>query len=306
MDHKQILLIDTSVPFDHRTMTEHLYAIERAYSFFELSYLGASLLDRTIPLIKLGNGRRKLLYVGAHHGMEWITSAILTKFAQELCQAVDRDGYVGHLHCKSIFNTHTIFIIPMLNPDGVEYQIHGIEKENPLYERLLEMNGGSQDFSTWQANARGVDLNHNYDSGFEGYKAEEAPINGAPSRYSGEVPESEREVQLLCNFIRYHEDLLGIMTLHTQGEEIFYGTPKARPRKSDPIAARLSRLTGYALSTPTGAAAYGGLCDWCCEKMGIPTFTMECGRGKNPLPFSHLPTIYRGLREALFTFPILL
>jgi g-D-glutamyl-meso-diaminopimelate peptidase len=72
---------------------------------------------------------------------------------------------------------YTLSVIPMLNPDGVEYQIHGVEENNPLRERLLEMNDGSEDFSAWQANARGVDLNHNYDAGFAEYKQLEKEQN---------------------------------------------------------------------------------------------------------------------------------
>lgn len=298
--------IDNTVPFDYAVLMRHLYELEQTYPIFKLSYLGTSVLDRAIPQITLGTGRRRLLYVGTHHGMEWITAAILVRFAKELCATVTKDGYVGHLHCKSIFNTHTIHIIPMLNPDGAEYQIHGISKENPLYERLLTMNRGSEDFSSWQANARGVDLNHNYDVGFEEYKKQVPSVGGAPTRDGGDTPESEPEVRQLCNFIRYHEDLLGVMTLHTQGREIFYGAPEARPRKSEGIAARLAKLTSYQLSVAKGPSAHGGLCDWCTETLGLPAFTVECGKGKNPLPFSSLPNVYRELREALFTFPILL
>ncbi|MBE6589976.1 MAG: peptidase M14 [Ruminococcaceae bacterium] len=306
MNQKRNMLLDTSIPFDYAQLMEHLYFLESRYPFLELSYLGTSVLDRAIPQIKLGCGRRKLLYVGTHHAMEWITSALLSRFLGEFCHTVERDGYVGHLHCKSIFNTHTIYIIPMLNPDGTEYQIHGIREENPLYERLLEINGGSHDFSRWQANARGVDLNHNYDAGFEKYTEPEAPGAPSPTRYSGSAPESEPEVRLLCNFIRYHEDLLGVMTLHTQGREIFFGKEGMRPKKSEQIAARLSRMTGYALNPPVGSASFGGLSDWCTEKMNLPSFTLECGKGNNPLPFTSLSHIYAEIREALFTFPILL
>ena len=55
------------------------------------------------------------------------------------------------------------------------------------------------DFTHWQANARGVDLNHNYDAGFLEYKqieAEQGILGGGPTRYSGECPESEPEVFL--------------------------------------------------------------------------------------------------------------
>ena len=306
MNREKGMLLDTTFPFDYARLTDFLFELEKRYSFLELSYLGTSVLGRPLPLIKLGTGRRKVLYVGTHHAMEWITSALLARFVRELCHSIEHDGYVGHLHCKSIFNTHTLYVVPTLKPDGTEYQIHGVERQNPLFDRLLVMNGGSDDLSHWQANARGVDLNHNYDIGFEEYQNTDAPREGASTKYAGEHPESEPEVHLLCNFIRYHEDLLGVMTLHTQGREIFYGKKGARPQKCDQIAARLSRLTSYSLSTPSKSAAYGGLSDWCNEKMNLPAFTVECGKGKNPLPFSSMTSLYLEIREALFTFPILL
>jgi g-D-glutamyl-meso-diaminopimelate peptidase len=77
----------------------------------------------------------------------------------------------------------------MLNPDGVDLQIKGIEAGGILSERLLKMNG-REDFSHWQANARGVDLNHNYDAGFHEYKKleKENDICAGATRYSGEYP----------------------------------------------------------------------------------------------------------------------
>ena len=49
------------------------------------------------------------------------------------------------------------------------------------------MNGGSEDFTRWQANVRGVDLNHNYDAGFDAYKQLEPSLGitgGGPTRQS--------------------------------------------------------------------------------------------------------------------------
>mgnify|MGYP001540708298 CR=1 FL=1 len=58
----------------------------------------------------------------------------------------------------------------MLNPDGVDLHIGGMWEHFPLRERVLIMNGGSSDFESWQSNARGVDLNHNYNALFKEYK----------------------------------------------------------------------------------------------------------------------------------------
>ena len=200
-----------------------------------------------------------------------------------------------------------IYIVPMLNPDGVDYRLNGVDSENPIKDRVIAYNGG-ENFENWQANGRGVDLNHNYDAYFEEYKnlERERGIMAGKTKYSGEYPESEPEVSALCNFIRYQREALdGVLSLHTQGEEIYYSSRGEFPKKSYHVAKILSRLTKYSLCEPSDTAAYGGLTDWLVSKLDLPSFTLECGRGKSPLPMSDLGKIYTDLRETLFTFPIL-
>ena len=293
-------------PFDHRHLMDTLNHLTMRFPETGIGYLGESILGRGIPLITLGHGKKELLYVGAHHGMEWITSILLCRFLKDFWETFFHGGSIYGIPLGQLCQSYTIYVIPMLNPDGVEYQIHGVEKNNPIYDRVLQMNQGSTDFSHWQANARGVDLNHNYDAGFAEYKKlerEHGILGGAPTRYSGEAPESEPEVGYLCNFIRFHEDLQAVLTLHTQGEEIFYQSGGKTAKNAAPIAQKLSRLSGYKCSHTQGMASYGGLTDWCVQKLNLPSFTLECGRGKNPLPISDAFPIYAGLRRLLFTFP---
>jgi g-D-glutamyl-meso-diaminopimelate peptidase len=195
----------------------------------------------------------------------------------------------------------------MLNPDGVEYSLHGVESENVLHSRLIKMNGGSLDFSHWQANARGVDLNHNYNAGFEEYKIIERTngISYGPTKFSGEYSESEPETRALCSFIRFLRPELAL-TLHTQGEEIYYTSGERSCALSLPIVKTLSRLTGYRIAFPSGTAKYGGFTDWFIDEFDKPSFTIECGLGKNPLPFSDMGRIYQRIKRALFTSPILI
>ena len=39
------------------------------------------------------------------------------------------------------------------------------------------------------------------------------------------------------------------------------------------------------------------------QQVEIPAFTLECGKGKNPLPLEQGFSIYTRLRRALFLFP---
>ena len=136
--------------FDYTALMKRLYHLSDTYSFLTLSYIGTSILDRAIPILHLGTGKRRVLYVGAHHGMEWITSLILTEFLEELCEVIKNQRRVCRIYPCDLLDGYTLSFIPMLNPDGVEYQIHGVADDNPLHDRLLEMNGTSEDFSAWQ------------------------------------------------------------------------------------------------------------------------------------------------------------
>ncbi len=295
-------------PLDWQELSRITSLFAERYPFLTVTSLGNSILGKSIPVFRLGNGARHALYVGAHHGMEWITGILLLRFVNEFCEYYRTQKTVYRISLPIFWEEFTLHVIPMLNPDGVDYQIHGVDTENPLRRRVLDMNGGSEDFSSWQANARGVDLNHNYDAGFAEYKRIEAEASipcGAPTRYSGQAPESEPEVRALCDYIRFHASIKPILTLHTQGEEIYYRSGGKTLPGTYAAAQRISKLSGYRLSDAEGLASYGGLTDWCIRMLGIPAVTLECGRGQNPLPLSSFFPIYAGLREVLFTAPTL-
>lgn len=293
--------------FDFAELERSVLTLQSKYDFLDIGTLGKSIFGKSIPMISYGKGAKSLIYIGAHHGMEWITSALLTKFLFDLCEEYERGGAHFGISARVLFDTRRIHIIPMLNPDGVSYAIHGVDESNILRSRLIGMNG-SDDFSHWQANGRGVDLNHNYRSGFEEYKALEKDLGifgGAPSKYSGEYPESEPEVKALCDFVRFERPSMAL-TLHTQGEEIYYTSGANGAFSPASTVNALSRLTGYSVSRPNGSACYGGFTDWFIDEFAAPSFTLECGRGKNPLPFSDMPSIYSRIKRALFTAPVLI
>ncbi|MBP3495949.1 MAG: M14 family metallocarboxypeptidase [Clostridia bacterium] len=294
---------------DYTTLSEKLNELAKRYENISFSYLGASVLGKSIPLITLGDrsATKSVLYVSTHHASENICTSVLLKFIEEYLNAYMRFGQICQINLRYLFKMRKIYIIPMLNPDGVDYRLNGLDDKNPLKDRILAYNG-SDDFSKWNANARGVDLNHNYDAYFNEYKEleREREIMPGPTKYSGEYPESEPEVMALCNFIRYNSDELdGIITLHSQGEEIYFSSNGQIPERSKHLSKIISRMTGYKLSTPQDTASYGGLSDWFIKEFNKPSFTIECGKGINPLPISETTSIYAKLRELLFTFPIL-
>ena len=270
------------------------------YPHNEVGIIGRSILGRDIHYYKIGTGKKSIVAVGAHHGMEYITSTALYDFLDYICENATRGSVFCGVNLEFLLQRFTFWVIPCLNPDGVELCLHGIEK-TPLYERQLRMNLSSTDFSRWQANARGVDLNHNYDAGFNEYKhvEEQNRILPGRTRYSGEYPESEPETKSLAGFIRALGPV-AVISLHTQGEEIFFKPESDYVKR---ICERLAGRIGYEVSSPEGSARYGGLSDYTGDVLGIPSFTLELGRGENPLPSTSLQGICDTVRKFLVILP---
>ena len=268
----------------------------------ETRLVGRSILSRDIIAYKIGRGKEHIMYVGAHHGAEYITATLLMEFILFLVEKSTRPAIYLGINSEILLQKFTFWIVPCVNPDGTELSINGIS-ESPLYSRQLRMNGGF-DFTKWQANARGVDLNHNYSCGFAEYKAIEQNmgIGEGRTKYSGTCPESEPETRALAGFIRSLSPGL-IVSLHSQGEEIFYSPKTARMRR---LAERAARRISYSVSIPKGTAAFGGLSDYTGEILSIPSLTVEVGRGENPLPFDSAKGIFERILPLLYSLPTLL
>lgn len=295
-------VVDTNIDYTYEIMERDIYGLKARYPFIETGVAGKSVLGKNLYYIKLGNGPNQVFYNGAHHGLEWITSVLLMKFVENFSRAyVDRVLLAGH-DVKNIWNQSTIYIIPMVNPDGVNLVLDGLSRDNPYYSQLIEWNNGSMDFSrVWQANIRGVDLNHNYDASWNLSKQAEARygITGpGPTRFSGPYPESEPESKAVADFTRAHNFRL-VLAYHSQGEVIYWTYLNIIPTGAQRIAQLFTNASGYTLSEPAGAASYAGYKDWYIDKYRRPGFTIEVGRGTNPLPISQFNEIYKDNIELL-------
>ena len=278
--------------------TQRIDALCSRYRFVKKKVIGKSYCGAPIASLIFGCGKKLTVAVGTHHASEYLTAFLLLEFAEELARGLDAGEKRFGLDLRSLVECRSLALIPCLNPDGMKLVTEGLCEKSPFAERLLAYNRQSRDFTHWKANARGVDLNHNYDYRFVEYKSLERRygITAGATRYAGEYPESEPETRALCRFLRENRQALAaVLTFHSQGEVIYYHDY----RESRRGAAFLARTTGYRLEDATGFAAYGGLSDW-LSKDHIPAYTLEIGKGENPLPEESLPYLYASLREMFF------
>ncbi|SMC53616.1 M14 family metallopeptidase [Papillibacter cinnamivorans] len=289
-------VVDTNISYTYEGMERDILGLKARYPFLETGVAGKSVLGKNLYYLRLGAGSNQVFYNAAHHSLEWITSPLLMKFAEDFLRAYALGRTLKGYDPREIWNISSIYLVPMVNPDGVDLVLNGLKPGNPYYEDLIRWNGGSDDFSSdWQANNRGVDLNHNYNAAWEASKEAEAALGitgPGPTRYSGPGPESEPETRTMVAFTRDHDFRLAI-AYHTQGRVIYWNFMDLAPPEAKIIGQQFAAVSGYTLEVATGIASYAGYKDWFIQEYRRPGYTVEVGLGKNPIPISQFDTIYK-------------
>ena len=273
--------------------------IKEKYEFVQVGLVGKSVLNRDINFLKIGASDKIVLWLGAFHGMEWLTTLVLFKFFDKICSYIHSSENPYGIDFKKEFKDKSLVIIPCVNPDGVEIALNGSASAGEYKHAVNLISGGETSY--WQANVRGVDLNHNYNAKWEELHELEikSGITGSSmTRYGGKIYESEPETKAVVNFCRNH-NVEYAMAFHSQGEEIYYGFDGKFPKNSEKIANLLSVASGYKLSKPEGLAVGGGFKDWFVSEFNKPAFTVEIGLGKNPLPISDFEKVYEKIEKML-------
>ncbi len=274
--------------YDYKQLREDIDKISGRFSFVETEIIGYSVMKTPIHSIKIGDGERKIFINCAHHGLEYLTAAFIMKFLKEYAQAISSGEEFFGYDARELRRNITLYVVPMVNPDGVDIAVHGVDITNPYHQKLIS-NVGIHSFNrVWQANARGVDINHNYNAHWRVVKTKPSP-----TQYAGPYSESEPETKAMVEFVR-KMDFDMLIAFHSQGREIYYDFDGMVAENSLRIAEKMAEESGYAVSIPEGAASFGGCKDWFIKEFGKAGFTVEIGSGKNPLPMEMLDEIYGG------------
>ena len=292
------MIVNTSIPITSQSCEQMIRQIVETYPFCRSELLGATAFQRPLRTLVIGTGPRKVIFTAAHHANEWITALVLLKFAEELAEAIQNDGEVYGRKAADIANATTIYMLPMVDPDGVDLVVGAIDPQDIQYTLARRI---SQDYPSipfpdgWKANLLGTDLNLNYPAGWlmaREIKFMQGYTGPAPRDYVGRAPLNQLETQALSGYTEYIDPAL-VLAYHSQGQEIYwqfgnYDIPGARE-----LGEKMAEASGYTLAEVPYESAFAGYKDWFIQNFRRPGYTIEVGRGENPLPLSQFDEIYQ-------------
>ena len=203
------------------------------------------------------------------HAREHLSAEQALWTIQHLVRNYGKDPAVTNL-----VSQREIWVMPMTNPDGVEYDI------------------ARYPYRYWRKNRRpnpdgsyGVDLNRNF-----GYRwGCCGGSSGQPftDTYRGPAPFSEPETDAIRSFLQKHPSVRVSLNFHAFGELVLwpYGyTYVSLPSDMDPVdyevlvraGKKMAQLSGYrAMQASDLYIADGTSDDWLYGALGIPSWTVE-------------------------------
>lgn len=230
--------------------------------------IGRSTEGRPITAVRIGNGPRKLVLVGATHGGP---EANTYRLMLDL---------IAHLRAapEEVPPEVRLYLIPTLNPDGLALDT--------------------------RFNVRGVDLNRNMNTGLDACPENDwnSTVNGAygiVSDTGGPVPESEVESRLIRTFLL---DASAAIFYHSAGGELF--PPFCEHAPSLALAQRYAEVAGYSYTRyyPRYMIT-GGMHDW-AGSLGIASFTPELWTGEGSDTDENHAALHAILADAATLLPL--
>ncbi len=207
---------------DYDEMVKHIHEVAAAHpDIVKLFSIGKSYKGRTLWAAKVSDhvnvdeNEPEVLFDGLHHAREHLSGEMTISLLDLLAGKYGGTSPLAKRVTQDV-NSREIYIIFMVNPDGLEYDLSG----NPYRE--------------WRKNRQptpgtssiGTDINRNYGYAW-GLASAGADDNPKSDTYQGPAPWSTPEARAVRDFVLSRvvggvQQIRTHITFHTAGEEILW------------------------------------------------------------------------------------
>lgn len=289
-------VVATDIPVSAEIVAIELEGLTMRYPFLRTGGIGTDSTGRQIPYLSIGTGAKEVFYNGAHHANEWITTLLLMRLCESYAEAIAYDRNFFGQRAAALAAQTTLYVAPLVNPGGVDL-VTGALTGGDDYEQARAIADAYPQIpfpNGWKADLDGIDPNLSYPAEWQRareIKFAEGYTSPAPRDYVGEAPLAARESRAVYDFTNAHNFCLTI-SWHTQGEVIYWQFLQIRPPMAESIGTSFAEASGYELAETPYASSFAGYKDWFLQQFQRPGYTVEAGRGENPLPLEQFQKIY--------------
>ena len=290
-------IVQLSSMYSYEEMCGDIEELKTAYpEYIKVGSAGTTILGRQIPYVILGNSAATIsvMVQASIHGREYLGT--------QMCMGMIEYYAMQNSLGNNLLGNVNFYIIPMANPDGVCISQRGSASVSD--EGTKAFINTFSNYQSWKSNAMGVDLNRNFNIGWE------ALDTGAAGpyfeRFKGNAPETENETKALTAFARL-KNFRCYISYHQQGKIIYYDEPGNTAEcstASESVAKVLSSVNKYQLInlksciSKDGKVVQGGFTDWVQIVLNKPAVTVELGSSLPPKGQKQIGNIYKVNRDS--------
>ncbi len=266
-------VVDYTREYTSARVAMNCEALVAAYpDLLTMETCGTSTCGTDIILLKMGTGAKKALITGGIHSREDITVNYVMRCVEEYAEAASsKTGKYGSFDIKGMLTEWTLYIVPLMNPDGVDI-VNG--DLLPLYNGQQPLS--EEDSFNFKNTATGVNLNRNFPFHW-GYSDPEinATTPDADS-FIGVSEASEPETQAMMKLCEQNA-FEWLYSFHVQGNMLYWAdSVNKTAEKAEIMSNRLVVNCKFNLMrTSTIAGASGGFENWFRQQYNKPGFCIE-------------------------------
>ena len=286
------------IPYSYLLTRLILKGLSMRYPFIKAYEIGRSVMGRPIMALSMGIGSKRIGYNAAHHANEWITVPLLLRFVEEYAAAYAAGSSLNGVSSRKLYETSALHVVPLVNPDGVDLVTGALNPLDSFYTQAMALASHYPHIpfpDGWKSNISGIDLNLQYPTGWEmarRIKFDQGYTRPGPRDYVGSEPLITPENRAMTRWTKENDFVL-TLSYHTQGRIIYWRSGGEEVKDARIIGEAMSQSSGYLLEDTPHDSSYAGYRDWFTQVSHRPGFTIEAGKGQNPLPPSQFEEIYR-------------
>ena len=283
--------------YTYEEMEEDILQLQERYpELLHVNITGQSVDGRKLYELVMGNEaapEHMLVHAGIH-AREYANPYLVMEQLEQ-CLSYYDCGYFHETSYRELFDHMAVHIVPMVNPDGIAISQFGesglrspelVQTVRSCYEYDVAAkrtkNSYARYLARWKANARGVDLNRNFVTGF-GIDAKATQPSYAG--YTGMLPFSEPETLSLGAVTLLCQPSI-IISYHSMGEIAYWNTVESRYTEIN------TEFSSYMLSLVPykrmgSGTASGSYLDWIYSgDTPVCSITFETGNTDCPFPMT--------------------
>ncbi|MEA4923128.1 MAG: M14 family zinc carboxypeptidase [Eubacteriaceae bacterium] len=278
--------------YSYSDMQKDILALCKKYpDRIRVSTLAKTADKRNIYCLCMGDpGAKKQIVVTAGvHAREYINCQIAMALAERYCRKYYTGSYKGKKY-SDLFSNTAVYILPMVNPDGVTISQYGPKKiKDKKLRAKIRKTKRIGSYKNWKANARAVDINRNFSSGFGKGSTRH---HRCSENYCGKKANSECETRAVISRIKKCSNCSAVINLHSMGKLVYWGYTGKRKSPELKLKSMVLSTTKYSSEEETGKGC-GDMEHYLRNKAKKVYVCIENGIGKVPVSHKQFSGIYK-------------